>query len=161
MPQVCQYDWLVWIDGSIHIKHTDFIKDFLNCAKNGFALLKHPNRDDVMREISHSYNIPKYKHINFDDIRDFLLKEGFPNDYGLWCAGIQIKRNDPEINLLNDQMWKHVLKCGEQDQIILPYVFWKYLGRKPDTFDPEGGLYHSDYLSKVTHKDSLERLGKK
>lgn len=160
IPILSDYDWLVWIDASIEVGCGTFIEDFIKCAENGYAFYQHPNRECAYREMNHSYGIPKYRHINFEELHKKYNDEGFPEDWGLWASGVHVKKNVPEISKIFDMVWEEVKTQGEQDQIAMSYAFWKS-GNRPSTFNPEGGLYHSKYIRKRLHKNILERLGRK
>lgn len=159
LPEVQGYEWIVWVDGSIHINDADFVKDYIAAAQNGLTFWKHPKRDCAYAEAYYSMGVPKYKGDPLAQQVEDYRAAGFPEHYGLWAVGLHAKRR-PETDAVMDALWAEILARGRQDQVSVPYALWQQ-GIQPGTFDADGGLYWSKYFRKANHLPGYEELGKR
>jgi hypothetical protein len=123
------YYYYIWIDGSIFLQE-DFIKNIYEVIhkneKNDVIHFKHSLRDNIKDEVFVSIEINKYKNIDlFKQYNDYI-KDGFTDDIGLYENTIIIRKNKPQINYVFDKWFQENIKYGFQDQISLPFIYWKY-----------------------------------
>lgn len=122
------YDYYIWIDGSIFLQK-DFIKNInkiIDKNENDVINFKHSERKNVKSEYLFSVNMTKYKHIDFYKQYNEYIKYGFPDNIGLFENTIIVRKNKKKINDAYDSWFKENMKHGFQDQISLPYIYWKY-----------------------------------
>jgi hypothetical protein len=160
LPELAGYQRVVYIDGSLIIKDPFFVEHFCAAAGSGASLLIHPKRDCAYAEAAFCWGIPKYVDCRFDDQVAAYRAEGFPEHWGLWCAGVQCRPLDERHNAVWDSIWSEVLRWGKQDQVSLARALWK-TGLRPASWEPEGGLYWSRYLAKANHLPGYQELGLK
>jgi hypothetical protein len=122
------YDYYIWIDGSIFLQK-NFIKNInkiIDKNENDVINFEHSARNNLKSEYLHSINMSKYKHIDFYKQYNEYIKNGFPDNVGLFENTIIIRKNKKEINDAYDSWFEENMKHGFQDQISLPYIYWKY-----------------------------------
>ena len=123
------YDYFIWIDGSIFLQK-DFITNILKIIHENenydVIHFKHSSRNNIKDEYLFSMKMNKYKNINLQKQYDDYTKEGFPDNVGLYENTIIIRKNKSKINNVFDEWFKENMKYGFQDQISLPFIYWKF-----------------------------------
>ena len=118
-----KYRYIIWIDGDMQIKKSEFVPEILSFLKEGLVLS--PHFDD--RHCAYGEARPnKYPGEPVQVQVDYYRNEGFPEDFGLFEAGVNA-RDMHKTNLLDfEQTWLFQnLLFAPQDQLSLPYSLWK------------------------------------
>lgn len=126
------YDYIVWMDASIHINNINFCNDIillLSNKKNYIYIFEHYIRNSIKAEYIASLKFKKYKDQDmFKQITDYYNTK-FKNlkfkDSKLYECGFFIVKNNSSIEKLLDDWWNEVIKYTFQDQLSFPYVLWK------------------------------------
>jgi hypothetical protein len=126
------YDYYIWVDGSMFLR-PEFINNITKLINHPYELInfKHPERSTIKDEMNLSISMKKYENQNILGQYDAYIKEGFPDDLGLFECTIIVKKNIQRINEVFDLWWIQNLKYSYQDQISYTYCLWKK-GVKPD-----------------------------
>ena len=127
-------DLSIWIDGSIRLTSAEeFVRMCLAAVDgNGIAFYAHPERQDIYKEVEESRKLPqKYGGEPMEEQVASYRSEGLPDDHGLWAGGIIVRDHRvPWVRELNERWLGECEQWSIQDQLSLPYVFWK-LERRP------------------------------
>jgi hypothetical protein len=119
------YDYVIWIDGSMQIIHDHFIDEIMNHMDDGLVLSPHfDGRDCGYGEAT----IRPQKYVNepLDAQCDFYRKEGFPEHFGLWEAGLHARcMRNPLVKTFGEIWLDENLAWSYQDQVSLGYSLWK------------------------------------
>ena len=120
------YDYTIWIDGSVQIRSEHFAEYMCSQAKDSWAMFDHPWRQCIYDEAEEAHDMRKYRSEPImEQMRDYE-KNGMPRNFGMTSAGI-ICRNTKNLSVvgLDEMWWREILKWGIKDQIPLQYVLWK------------------------------------
>jgi hypothetical protein len=139
------YDYYIWIDGSIILRDS-FLEEVFSLFDSGYTLIsfKHSKRTTVSDEIAESIAMPKYKTQDIEGQYRAYVIQGFKDDVGLFENTIMIRKNIPKNNAVFDEWWCHNVKYTYQDQISLPFCYWK-VGTMPDYVIPENVFYNKRF----------------
>jgi O-antigen biosynthesis protein len=121
------YRHTIWIDGGLRIA-TDTFAERAMAALDGspVALFRHPDRDNIMDEAEISAMMPKYDGLPVLRQVEHYRKAGYPATNGLYAGGVLVRDgSDRRIRRLNRLWMRENLKWTYQDQLSLPYLFWK------------------------------------
>lgn len=122
---MCPFKGLsLFIDGSIEIVDKDIIEKLSKYLKNGWATYTHPaGRKTLTQELEDSLRMEKYQNVPIREQVDYYLKQGFPDDFGLWACGVMLR--DGKFEDFGSKWMLENLAWTYQDQISLPYLVWK------------------------------------
>lgn len=126
------HDIALWVDGSITIKHPDYVELCIDSLGNDdAAFVKHPWRDCIYEEASYSAQLPRYQGIGIEEQAEFYRHAvGHPEKWGLFATGANARRIHTEGSyLLGRYWWDDNLNWTHQDQISLP-VLVRHMGDK-------------------------------
>jgi hypothetical protein len=151
-----EYRFTIWIDGSFTVKRDGFADRVLGClGESGFALPRHPVRDNLLDEAEVSLAMEKYHGQPIREQVEHYRAEGLDPHVGLWMTGLLVRDNANERTRRADEMWmEENLRWTLQDQISLPYVFWK-LGVEPDEIPLTGNPGNNDLFVVGRHRSEL------
>lgn len=126
------YEYYVWVDGSLLLR-PEFVNNIQKLVDKNYELInfKHPERSNIKDEMQLSIQMGKYVNQDIPTQYEAYMKDGFPDDLGLFECTMIIKKNVPRINEVFDLWWIHNLQYSYQDQISYTYCLWKK-GVKPD-----------------------------
>ena len=153
MPELLQYKYVVWIDGEIVIRNTEFLEKSFSYMKNGWVVSPHP--DSVVengRNCAYgeaTIRPIKYKDEPLDEQCSFYRSEGFPENYGLYACGFSVR--DMSVEKVKDtgELWhQQNITWSYQDQVSFPYCLWK-TGFIPDKLPFT--LYDNEWFSLNLH----------
>lgn len=128
------YDFTIWIDGSIQILRAEFAERLIAAAAEpGIALVVHPYRDCIYDEAPASLAPPtahKYVGMRLLDQVERYRAGGYPEHNGLYALGV-IARNmrNPVVRAVDEAWWDEIVRWSVRDQLSLPYALWKRGGR--------------------------------
>lgn len=147
-----EYDYIVYIDGSIKIKNPNFLS-FLSSLemRSGWAMVPHPERCCIYDELDASLWLHPQKYGQYPIIEQVekYRADGHPEKFGLYAAGI-IARNakNPLSPLIDMMWWQETLEWSPQDQISLMHV----LRKAEATVDKiPVNLWTNDYFDWIPH----------
>lgn len=125
------YRYSIWIDGGIQITSESFVPEILEYLDNGMVVSPHfDGRNCAYGEAT--IRPPKYVNEPLDAQVSFYRGEGFPEGYGLYECGVMARdMGSSDVQNVSELWLKQNLEWSYQDQVSLPYVFWKY-GYEPD-----------------------------
>jgi hypothetical protein len=121
------YDYSVWVDGSILIKKP--ISEFVsrNFSENDiFAICKHPDRVCVYQEGAAVKKMFKDKADTVDNQLNKYRREKYPENWGMVQSGIIIRKRDDKVIQFGELWWREVEKHSRRDQLSFNYVLWRY-----------------------------------
>jgi hypothetical protein len=126
------YEYYIWVDGSLLLRQ-EFVNNIQKLIDKNYELInfKHPERSNIKDEMKLSIQMEKYKNQDIQTQYEAYVKDGFPDDLGLFECTMIIKKNVPRINEVFDLWWINNLQYSYQDQISYTYCLWKK-GVKPD-----------------------------
>jgi hypothetical protein len=125
IPELLNYKYMVWIDGSMTIKNHNFIEEVMMYMENGFVVSPHfDNRDCAYGEAT--IRPQKYANEPLDAQVEFYKSEGFPENYGLYECGFSARDLSNQSVLELGSLWhQQNLSWSYQDQVSFPYCLWK------------------------------------
>lgn len=156
--KMCQHELepsaetFLWADGSYELKNgvCEWFSEQL--GDNDVVFIQHPRNKTVKEELEdvekgiasgEPYLTSRYKNENMREQYEHYKKLGFP-DTLLVCGGLFLRKNSPSVNQAFDDWFLENVKWTIQDQISLPYIFWKH-GLKVKIIDSQcmyGGPFH-------------------
>lgn len=123
--ELTEYNYVIWIDGSMHIKSSKFVEEIKSYLKNGLVLS--PHMDD--RHCGYgeaTIRVGKYANEPLQEQCEFYLSEGFPYDYGLYEAGVQARdMTTPGLSDFGECWLQQNLDWSYNDQVSCGYALWK------------------------------------
>ena len=121
-----QYEWSIWIDGSLSIEGD--LQQLLAevQAVSSFGVYAHAKRDCLYQAaancIDKSKDDPDLIRRQMQHYRD----QGFPEHAGLVASGVLVRRHmQPEVINLNENWWTEIEKFSRRDQLSFNYVCWR------------------------------------
>lgn len=130
-----EYRYTVWIDGSVTIRDQGFPEALLSYAEDsGFALFRHPDRSCIYDEAEYSIAMPKYRGQSINEQVSYYESQGYPRKNGLFAGGLLARDSSRRrVRRLCRHWLRENVRWTYQDQLSLPYVFWKH-GFTPGVF---------------------------
>ena len=114
----------LWIDANVNIL-TSYIFELVENSDTDLLVPKHYCRNSVYDELDAVMALSKEKTENINKIKDFLLKNDMPEDYGLNETNIiYSKPTKRVVNLMRD-WWQMIKIFSKRDQLSFSYVLWK------------------------------------
>jgi hypothetical protein len=121
-----EYSTTIWIDGGTRLLTPDFADVVLTALGDGvIALFKHPVRDTVRAEAEFCVPLPKYRDEPLMDQVQHYSDKGFADDRGLFAGGILGRNRHSQARKLGRLWLRENRRWSYQDQLSLPYLFWK------------------------------------
>lgn len=150
--RLLEYEYVIWIDGGIHIKSAGFVDEILSHIHNGMVLSPHfDGRDDAYGEAT--IRPAKYAEEPLDEQIEFYKEEGYPGHNGLFECGVLARKMSSDSVAELGKMWlEQVADWSYQDQVSLPYCLWK-LGYQPDVL-PQSFRY-MDWVEINAHTSDI------
>jgi hypothetical protein len=144
-------DLSIWIDASLQIKSSTFVRDMRRKLDDGgWAMFVHPDRNCIYDEASASVIMQKYEGLpilpQVDAYRSIV-----PPQAGLYACGVIVRR-EPPTNLLkqaNELWWEENLKWTYQDQLSLPFVIRRVPGSEP--VEIRNNLWKNQWFDFIPH----------
>ncbi len=160
------YDYYIWLDGLCTFLRDDCATYYLSQLGDAdIAFFAHPNRKSIKEEVDHletylnrtkgtkrgqDYVLARYKNgLHKEQYNDILLDKDFVDD-ALYATTTFIYRDSEKVRDLMRMWWLHQSRYYTCDQVVLPYLLWKY-GLDVVEFDQP--IYKSGYMSLVSHHD--------
>jgi hypothetical protein len=120
-----EYEYVIWIDGDMGVLNSKFPEQIISYLSYGLLLSPHfDNRHCAYGEAT--IRPPKYANEPLDKQVAFYRSEGFPENFGLFEAGVQVRRMNSHGLIEFERLWlEQNMTFSYQDQISLPYSLWK------------------------------------
>jgi len=134
------YIYSLWIDANIEIVDNTIYErvEVLIEKKSLIAHVEHPFHNCIYRDIEMCILDAKDKLKLLLSQYNFLIKEGYPADFGLYENNLIFrKHNDPIVIFISNEWWKLFMRFAKRDQLNLNYIYWK-IKFKPDLILPSG-----------------------
>ena len=151
----CDYDYTLWIDGSLVIKASigELIDKYLD--KSDMALFKHRMRGCVYEENIASFRNTHHGKGEPDSIRKDQIKkyrdEGMPEKYGLYECTFILRKNNEKVRKFNNEWMAEIIAFSSSDQVPFMYTKWKNPDIKIATITP-GNVHASKWAYYIDHK---------
>ena len=126
-----KFDYYVWADGSVVFDDVRFIEECCDGAEATF--IRHPSRKTVHEEYEFccteidngsEYLSKRYSITKMCWQMQHLTSYGNGYQYGdLWCGGLFIVKNTPQVKNAMGMWWDCVQRFGVQDQLPLGFAF--------------------------------------
>lgn len=148
-----RYDHTVWIDGSIQVKSSSFVREFTKqVGASGWSMLVHPDRSCIYTEAQFSKTMLKYREQPIDPQIEAYKAEGYPADNGLIANSLIARSTSADLTAINEMWWSENVRWTYQDQLSLPLVLWR-LGR---SYDPvQKNLWANEWFNWIPHRSDL------
>lgn len=118
-------DVTVAIGNNYRIQVPDLAQRCLDAlGDDDMLLLRHPERDCIYAEALESARHWRWKASGQDtgaQVRAYR-RAGHPPHWGLFHAGMIVRRNTPAMNAFDDAWWSEYTQRTSQDQLSLPYL---------------------------------------
>jgi Protein of unknown function (DUF616) len=144
-------DLSIWIDASLQIKCSTFIKDMRVKLDDGdWAMFVHPWNDCIYEEALLSSTLPKYQALpiltQVEAYRPVVPPHG-----GLYACGVIVRREPStgRLKRIHDLWWQENLKWTYQDQLSLPYVL-QHAGNCEPRHIP-GNILYNGWFDFIPH----------
>ena len=121
------YDICITIDGNVRIsKDLDSIISYYCHPLYDITLAKHPIRDCVIAEADAILGEKKDTKEAVSQNIELYQKENYPLNNGMYQTTIMIWKNTQGTHALSLRFWELYNNLSERDQLLLPYILWKY-----------------------------------
>ncbi len=146
----CDTEYSVWMDGTLRDSSGWTAKTARQLLSEGkeFITWQHPMRYCLYEEAEFCLNVEKYKDQPLKQQMDSYYNEGMPRNFGLWANGSIARRHTQTVIDIGNEWLYENIKWSIQDQVSLPYVFWKR-GMKPSAWP--GGQYSGSVFWEARH----------
>ena len=135
IPALCDYRYVIWVDGSMRIVNDNFVEEVLSFLDNGLVLSPHWEDRDCGYEEAAVLMETGYANQDLKGQCDFYLSQQFPKHYGLYAAGLQARdMNVYQVKIFGEIWFQEVLDWTSRDQVSCGYALWKS-GLTPDVLD--------------------------
>lgn len=152
------YDYYIWLDGTVSFKRDDSAGWYLDqLGDSDMALFHHPGRKTMKQETDHieehlrlnkPYITPRYENGLHKEQYELCMQDPDFVDDKLWASTTFIYRNTPKVQEMLKEWWYQGSRYFTVDQIVLPYLLWKYDLKVKDFDEP---IYKTGYMSLVSH----------
>jgi hypothetical protein len=122
-------DVTVWVDGHVRITHPGFVAWAVGgLGAADVAQLRHPFHRRLSEEVALSATLPKYAGLPVAEQAAHYLECGYPDGWGLWAAGIIVRRSSPAVAAFGDAWLGEQVRWTPQDQLSEPpLLYWSGL----------------------------------
>jgi hypothetical protein len=119
-----EYEYVIWVDGGVHIRSPNLIGDLLAEIRNGMAISPHfDDRHCAYGEAT--ITSARYPAAEMEAQVAYYRSRGFPTDYGLYEGGVLAREMAHPVVPELGALWQaQVERWSVQDQVSLPYCLW-------------------------------------
>lgn len=120
------YRYTIWVDGHIQILSEAFVEELLAFVnQSGFALFRHPERDNLVDEVEASERLVKYQGLPVREQAESYLRRGFDGRQ-LYACGVLVRDSWKwRLWTLSRAWMRENRRWTYQDQVSLPFLVWK------------------------------------
>jgi len=145
-----QYEYSLWIDGSVLIKNPDLnllIEKYLNNSDS--ALFKHPDRDCIYDELEACIKLKKDEPAIMKKQIEKYRNENYPVHNGLAACTIILRRhNSKKIKELGESWWNEIERGSKRDQLSFNYIAHRNNVKYQEI---DGVLWDNNYFKILKH----------
>jgi hypothetical protein len=149
--KIKRYDYSVYFDANVHLKNNfvELLGKFINSNKE-IGLFKHSSRKNIYQELEVNLANKNIKEIDKEKILKLYKKKKYysDNDLSENCVILR-KHNSKKLFKTMNNWWNLLRFYVKRDQILLPYVLWKY--KTPKIFFNINLRKKNKYLFIVPH----------
>lgn len=133
------YDFTIWIDGSIVIVNVTFLEQCISSVKKwGIGCMNHPVGKCIFQEATGCAHMVKYQTQPVIEQAEHYRSLGYPENNGLAACGIIVRdMKNQKLHRIGEDWMAENKSWTYQDQISFPYVLWK----NEHWFDPLSFCY--------------------
>lgn len=120
------YDYTVYVDSNMFVNThpKDLIEKFL--GNHNIALHQNPYRSCIYDEAKEIRDNLKYEKPEIVDAEmKHIRSQGYPENNGLAACHFILRKNVPQISLLNEVWWSMVCNYSYRDQLSFNFACWK------------------------------------
>ena len=146
-----RYDMSIWIDASLQITSSTFVKDMRSKLGDGeWAMFVHPDRDCIYEEALTSITMRKYQDVpilpQVETYRSVVPPHG-----GLYACTVIVRRepSTKRLKRVHSLWWEENCKWTYQDQLSLPFVLRSVGGCDPVLI--QDCLWQNQWFAFVPH----------
>jgi hypothetical protein len=119
-------DLTIWVDAHVRIIHPGFVSWMVRgLGRAQVAQLAHPQRRSLTTEAALSASLSKYGGLPLAAQVAHYLEGGYPDGWGLWAAGLIVRRTSPEVRAFGDAWLAEQVRWTIQDQLSEPPLLWR------------------------------------
>lgn len=148
-----EYDYTVWLDGSIVLK-VPAMALVGEMGKNDILAFKHPNRTCVYKEAEECLKLKLDDKEKIDFHVQRLKDCGYPENNGLTETKVVVRKNSPEVDLFNQEWFYQVMTGSLRDQLSFDYCAW-LTGIKIKHIPPVA--WGNEWFDYIKHHEKNER----
>ncbi len=121
----CDYDQSILLAGRTLVKCD--LNEFIDTYHKGdITVLRHEYYPDIKEEakaVIRNHQAPKKDVMN---AYNYCIAMGFPLKFGLFALNLVMRNNSDKVNKFFDTLSKLVQLYCHRDQMLFPFVWWKY-----------------------------------
>lgn len=114
----------LWIDANINIL-TSSIFELVENSYCDLLVPKHYCRNSIYKELDVVTALSKEKKENINKVKEFLLNNNMPDNFGLNETNIIYRKPTKRIIKLMSDWWQMIETFSKRDQVSFSYVLWK------------------------------------
>jgi len=149
------YDWIIWIDGSVVI--TGSVSELTGTVDGDIGVFGHPLRDCVYEEyeaslknIHHAKGEPASVRLRQ---KERYRAEGLPARGGLYACTVMVRKNTKKVSRFFEFWWSEISVASSSDQMPFVYSLWKNPDIKVTKL--EGSYHESRWHRYIDHDYKL------
>jgi hypothetical protein len=130
------YDYYMWIDGNLQLKHHDSLMHFIEPLMDGYDVvaLRHHRRPSIRQEVRYirkgmreesRYLVERYNNELLKEEYEAIKNDEDYIDDALLLSGAFAYRNTPEVQAALKEWWYHISRYHIVDQIGFVYALKK------------------------------------
>lgn len=129
------YDYYLWIDGNLTLKHNDSLKHFFDKIEgHDLVVLNHDRRPDIRQETRYirkavrqqsKYIVKRYENELLAEQYKFVCDDKDYVDDTLYMTGVFLYKNTPKVQAAMKEWWHFVSRYHIVDQIGFVYAMRK------------------------------------
>lgn len=124
IPELNEYDILIWIDGNMSIVNPDFVSEITSYLNNG--LVFSPHFDSRNCAYSEAEIFKRKFPVVIKKQVDKYRVSGFPPNFGLYETGVHCRDMRNEKVKEMSYIWhSEIVNGSTRDQISAPFAVWK------------------------------------
>lgn len=118
-------DVTLWVDASLLITADQYAKRCLEAlGDDDWTMVAHPYRSCAYEEAQFSATLARYDANALQQQTAAYRSYGFPERWGLFATGANVRRHTPEVVELSEHWWWECVSRTHQDQVSLPMLLW-------------------------------------
>ena len=156
-----QYPATLWIDANLQITSDFLYARVLELFENSVSLASvyHPYRHCIYDEAYRVYGLDSEKTI-FEWCH-YLRNEGYPRNNGLYETNVLYRKNDKQVQEIDELWWNTICQHSRRDQLSFNYVLWKLPVEQTYIFPKGEHVDNSQNIRKIAHTNTAEEHGRR